>query len=69
MTHSTALTLFSDDVFSDAELRTLAGFLGDYSGLTPDVYALDLRQFAPSTYGCRTYGPTDGPWPSRSLFC
>lgn len=46
MTYSTTLTLFSDDVFSDAELRTLAGFLGGYSGLTRDAYALDLRQFA-----------------------
>ena len=35
-----------DDVFSDVELRTLAGFLGGYSGLTRDAYALDIRQFA-----------------------
>ena len=34
-----------DDVFSDPELRTLAGFLGGYSGLTRDAYSLDLRQF------------------------
>ena len=46
MTYSTTLSVFSDDVFSDAELRTLAEFLGGYSGLTRDAYALDLRQFA-----------------------
>jgi integrase/recombinase XerD len=46
MTHSTTLSVFHDDVFTDAELRTLAGFLGGYSGLTRDAYALDLRQFA-----------------------
>ncbi len=46
MTHSTTLSVFTDDVFTDAELRTLAGFLGGYSGLTRDAYALDLRQFA-----------------------
>ena len=34
-----------DGVFSDPELRTLAGFLGGYSGLTRDAYSLDLRQF------------------------
>ncbi len=34
MTHSTTLSVFTDDVFTDAELRTLAGFLGRYSGLT-----------------------------------
>ena len=27
-------------------MRTLSGFLGGYSGLTRDAYALDLRQFA-----------------------
>ncbi len=46
MTHSTTLSVVTDDVFTDAELRTLAGFLGGYSGLTRDAYALDLRQFA-----------------------
>ena len=46
MTHSTTLSVFSDDVLTDAELRTLVGFLSGYSGLTRDAYALDLRQFA-----------------------
>jgi integrase/recombinase XerD len=46
MTHSTTLSVFTDDVFTDAELRTLTGFLGGYSGLTRDAYSLDLRQFA-----------------------
>ena len=46
MTRSTTLSVFSDDVFTDAELRTLVGFLGGYSGLTRDAYALDLAQFA-----------------------
>ena len=45
-TTTTALERVTDDVFSDIELRTLAGFLGGYSGLTRDAYALDLRQFA-----------------------
>ena len=35
-----------DEMFSDVELRTLTGFLGGYSGLTRDAYALDVRQFA-----------------------
>ncbi len=43
---TTTLERVTDDVFSDLELRTLAGFLGGYSGLTGDAYALDLRQFA-----------------------
>ena len=43
---TTALERVTDDVFSDLEMRTLAGFLGGYSGLTRDAYALDLRQFA-----------------------
>ena len=46
MTDSTTMSVYVDEVFSDAELRTLAGFLGGYSGLTRDAYALDLRQFA-----------------------
>ena len=33
-------------VFSGAEQQALLGFLGGYSGLTRDAYALDLRQFA-----------------------
>ena len=36
----------SDGVFSDVEQQALLGFLGGYSGLTRDAYALDLRQFA-----------------------
>lgn len=43
---TTMLERVSDDVFSDLEARTLAGFLGGYSGLTREAYALDLRQFA-----------------------
>ena len=46
MTHSTTLSVVTADVFTELELRTLAGFLGGYSGLTRDAYALDLRQFA-----------------------
>ena len=45
-TTTTALERVTDDLFSDLELRTLAGFLGGYSGLTREAYALDLRQFA-----------------------
>ena len=45
-TTTTALQRVTDDVFSDIELPTLAGFLGGYSGLTREAYALDLRQFA-----------------------
>jgi len=36
----------ADGVFSEAEQQALLGFLGGYSGLTRDAYALDLRQFA-----------------------
>ena len=36
----------ADGVFSEAEQQALVGFLGGYSGLTRDAYALDLRQFA-----------------------
>jgi len=35
----------ADGVFSEAEQQALLGFLGGYSGLTRDAYALDLRQF------------------------
>ncbi len=35
-----------DQVFTDPEALTLAGFLAGYSGLTRDAYALDLRQYA-----------------------
>src|SRR5450432_3725935 len=45
-TTTTALERVTDDVFSDLERCTLAGFLGGYSGLTREAYALDLRQFA-----------------------
>ncbi len=54
MTHSTTLSVFHDNVFTDAEIRTLAGFLGGYSGLTRDAYALDLRQFAQWCHDRRT---------------
>lgn len=46
MTMTTTTLERRDDVFSDPELRTLAGFLGGYSGLTRDAYSLDLRQIA-----------------------
>ena len=46
MSNEVVLLPRPDDVFSDVELRTLAGFLGGYSGLTRDAYALDIRQFA-----------------------
>ena len=36
----------ADGVFSATEQQALIGFLGGYSGLTRDAYALDLRQFA-----------------------
>ncbi len=36
----------ADGVFSAVEQEALLGFLGGYSGLTRDAYALDLRQFA-----------------------
>lgn len=36
----------ADGVFSEAEQHALLGFLGGYSGLTREAYALDLRQFA-----------------------
>ena len=32
--------------FTNAERLALAGFLAGYSGLTPQAYELDLRQFA-----------------------
>jgi site-specific recombinase XerD len=35
-----------DGVFSSVEQQALVGFIGGYSGLTRDAYALDLRQFA-----------------------
>ncbi|MEO6125432.1 MAG: hypothetical protein ABIR32_17175 [Ilumatobacteraceae bacterium] len=46
MTYPTTLSVFHGDVFTDAEQRTLAGFLGNYSGLTRDDYSLHVRQFA-----------------------
>jgi site-specific recombinase XerD len=36
----------ADGVFNAIEQQALVGFLGGYSGLTRDAYALDLRQFA-----------------------
>jgi len=36
----------ADGVFTAVEQQALVGFLGGYSGLTRDAYALDLRQFA-----------------------
>ena len=54
MTHSTTLSVVTADVFTEIELRTLAGFLGGYSGLTRDAYALDLRQFAQWCHDRRT---------------
>jgi len=36
----------ADGVFGAIEQQALLGFLGGYSGLTRDAYALDLRQFA-----------------------
>ena len=36
-TTTTVLERVTDDVFSDLELRTLAGFLGGYSGLTREA--------------------------------
>ena len=36
----------ADGVFSAVEQEALLGFLGGYSGLTRDAYALDLRRFA-----------------------
>ena len=40
------LSRVTDELFNDAETRPLSGFLGGYSGLTREAYALDLRQFA-----------------------
>ena len=50
---STAIVV-PEPVFSDSERLALAGFLAGYGGLTRDVYALDLRQFAA---WCRRSGP------------
>ena len=54
MTYSTTLSVVTADVFTEVELRTVAGFLGGYSGLTRDAYALDLRQFAQWCHDCDT---------------
>ena len=45
-TSTVTLERRADGVFSAAEQQALLGFLGGYSGLTRDAYALDLRQFA-----------------------
>lgn len=42
---STAAVVYDPDR-AEPEKLALAGFLGGYSGLTRDAYALDLRQFA-----------------------
>ena len=63
MTHSTTLSVFHDDVFTDAELRTLAGFLGGYSGLTRDA----TRSIsANSPNGATTAGPDCSPLPAAT---
>ena len=54
MTHSTTLSVITADVSTELEMRTLAGFLGGYSGLTRDADALDLRQFAQWCHERRT---------------
>jgi integrase/recombinase XerD len=36
----------AEPVFTSQERLALAGFLADYTGLTRDAYALDLRQYA-----------------------
>ena len=46
ITSTLTLERRTDGVFSDLEQQALLGFLGGYSGLTRDAYALDLRQFA-----------------------
>ena len=46
ITSTLTLERRADGVFSDLEQQALLGFLGGYSGLTRDAYALDLRQFA-----------------------
>ena len=51
---SQVLIRVSEELFSDAEMRTLAGFLGGYSGLTREAYALDLGQFAQWCHDRRT---------------
>ena len=67
MTQSTMLIVATDYLFTDPEVRTLAGFLGGYSGLTRDAYALDLRQFAQwchdrstGPFGARRSAPPGG---------
>ena len=46
ITSTLAVERRADGVFSTVEQQALIGFLGGYSGLTRDAYALDLRQFA-----------------------
>ena len=43
---TTSIERRADGVFSAVEQQALIGFLGGYSGLTREAYALDLRQFA-----------------------
>lgn len=58
MTHSTNLNVFNDDVFTDAELRTLAGFLGGYSGL-PETRTRSISASSPN--GATTVEPACSP--------
>jgi len=50
---TTDIILSVEPLFTDGERVTLAGFLGGYSGLTRDAYALDLRQY---TSWCQQHG-------------
>jgi hypothetical protein len=43
----------AEPLFSDVERTALAGFLAGYSGLTRDVYTLDLRMY---TSWCAQHG-------------
>jgi site-specific recombinase XerD len=43
----------AEPLFSDGERAALVGFLAGYSGLTPEAYALDLRQY---TSWCAQHG-------------
>ena len=44
-TSTSTLIAVAEPVFSNLERLALAGFLADYTGLTREAYALDLRQF------------------------
>jgi site-specific recombinase XerD len=47
------LVRVAEPLFSDGERAALVGFLAGYSGLTPEAYALDLRQY---TSWCAQHG-------------